>query len=113
MKPKKIIILIVALIISIGVFYFLDTRIWINTYEIKDETLLFESNDYFRKDSLSESDSNNLGQKIGIAVNGKRSLTDYIWPNWIFEYKDDKNHNHVFVKGGLMEMGSVYTKQTD
>ncbi|RED66131.1 hypothetical protein [Cohnella lupini] len=110
MKRWRIIILLVTFFMICGIFYFLDTRIWINKYGMKGNTLVFENNVYLLKDSLSESDTSNHGKTIGIAVNEKRSITNYIWPNWILEYKNDKYHNHIFVRG-IMDMGNVYIKQ--
>lgn len=110
MKAWKICASVVILFIIIVLFYFLETRIWIDKYELQGDTLVFENNHYIRKSTLSESDTDNLGKTIGIAVLRKRTITDYIWPNWIFEYKDDKEHHHIFVRG-LMDLGSTYIKQ--
>lgn len=110
MKPWKIVGSIVILLVLSGVLYFVNTRIWIDKYEMNGDTLVFDNNVYFRKDTLSESDTNYLGKSIGIAVDGTRSITDYIWPNWILEYKDDKKHNRIFVRG-LMDLGAVYIKE--
>jgi hypothetical protein len=110
MKAWKICVSILFILILIVLFYFLDTRIWIDKYKMKGDTLVFENNHYIRQSTLSESEVNNLGKTIGIAVFRKRVMTDYIWPTWIIEYKDDKEHNHIFVRG-LMDLGSTFIKQ--
>ena len=61
------------------------------------KTLIIENSIYTRSDSISISDEENLGKKIGIAIEGKRTITDYIWPLWVMEYKNDKEHNSIFV----------------
>lgn len=91
--------------------YFLNTRVWIEKYTLMGDTLRFENNVYISKGANSESDTDNLGETIGIAVSGKRTVADYIWPVWIYEYKDDKEHNRIFVRG-LMDLGSAYIKQS-
>ena len=111
MKPWKIVGLLVILLILGGVFYILDTRIWIDKYEMNGDTLVFANNVYISKNSLSESDTSNLGKKIGIAINRKMTITDYIWPDWVIEYKSDKNHNYILVRG-LIDLGNVYIKQS-
>ncbi|MBO7745765.1 hypothetical protein I8J29_16270 [Paenibacillus sp. MWE-103] len=111
MKPWKIVGLLVILLILGGVFYFLDTRFWIDKYKMNGDTLVFENNVYISKHSLTESDTSNLGKTIGIAVYKKRSITDYLWPDWVIEYKNEKNHNRIFVRG-LMDLGNVYIKQS-
>jgi hypothetical protein len=72
--------------------------------------LMYKNNVYIRRDSGLNSDTNNLGKTIGIAVYEKKGLADYIWPFWVNEYKDDKEHNRIFVRG-LMDLGSVYEKK--
>ncbi|GMK39579.1 hypothetical protein PCCS19_26330 [Paenibacillus sp. CCS19] len=111
MRRWKIVGLVVVLLLGSVIFYFLNTRIWIDKFEMNGDTIIFENHVYVSKGTLSESDTDNLGKKIGVAADGKRTLTDYIWPVWIYEYKDDREqHNRIFAKG-LMDLGTVYLKQ--
>lgn len=109
MRLWKICASIAVLLVLIALFYFLDTRIWIDKYKVEGDTLVFGDDHYILQNTLSESDTDNLGQNIGIAVSSEREITDYIWPTWVVAYKDDKEHNRIFVRG-LMDLGSVYIK---
>ena len=75
------------------------------------KTLIIENSIYTRSDFIASSDEENLGKTIGIAIEGKRIITDYIWPFWVIEYKNDKDHNRIFVRG-LMGSGGVYIKDS-
>jgi hypothetical protein len=37
---------------------------------------------------------------------------DYIFPFWVMEYENDKEHNRIFVRG-FMDLGGVYEKNSD
>lgn len=108
MKSRKIWLPAVALLIVAALFYFLNTRVWVDKYDIRGDTIVFENNHYVYENSNTE----NLGKSIGIAyVEGrKRGITDYIWPEWVYEYKGDKDHERIFVRG-LMDLGDTYIKQ--
>lgn len=41
-------------------------------------TLTYKNYSYIRKDSLSDSDDEDLGKTIGIDIEDQRSITDYI-----------------------------------
>lgn len=115
-RTKKVSLFIIASIILFSILYipgwFIYTRFCLDQYEMKDNILKFEDIVYVREDSFNTSDDQNLGKTIGIGVYGKRSIADLIWPYWIYEYKDDKEHKRIFVRG-LMDVGSVYEKATD
>lgn len=111
MKIGKVAFIIVILLILSVPGYFLYTRFCIDKFEMSNngKTLMIYSNIYTRSDLLSISDEENLGKTIGIAMEGKRTITDYIWPFWVMEYKNDEEHNRIFVRG-LMNSGGVYIK---
>jgi hypothetical protein len=79
---------------------------------MQGNTITFKSSTYVQNEIFSVTDRENLGKTIGIAVEGKRTLSDYIWPFWVMEYKNDKEHNRIFVQG-LMDAGSVYNKTSN
>src|SRR5689334_11823242 len=109
MKPWKIGLIIGILLILCIPAFFVYTRFCLDLYKMDGNTLTFKNNIYIRSDTLSGSDEQNLGKTIGIAVEGKRTITDYIWPYWVLEYKNDEGHNRIFVRR-LMDLGSVYKK---
>lgn len=104
--------MVILLILSIPAF-FIYTRFCLDKFEMNDNgnTLIINNIIYNRSNSLSASDEENLGKTIGIAIEGKRVLSDYIWPFWVIEYKNDKEHNRIFVRG-LMGSGGVYIKNS-
>ncbi len=109
---KAILIIVILLILSIPGF-FIYTRFCLDKFEMKDNgnTLLINNITYSRSNSFSPSDEEGLGNTIGIAIEGKRSFSDYIWPFWVIEYKNDKEHSRIFIRG-LMGSGGVYTKDS-
>lgn len=110
-RNKRIIFGLLGLFIVLGIcLYILKTRIWIDQYEQVGDTLVFANHVYVRTNGISDSDTKNVGKTIGIVHDGKRTLSDYLWPTWVMEYKDDQAHHRVFVRG-FMDMGSVYNKQ--
>ncbi|GKU25229.1 hypothetical protein [Clostridium folliculivorans] len=110
MKFKKIFLIIIILIILYIPASFIYTRFCLPQYKMNDNTITYKENVYVRNDSISSFDEKNVGKAIGIAIYKKRTLTDYIWPFWVSEFKDDKEHNRIFVKG-LMDLGSEYDKK--
>lgn len=99
---------VILFLLLFASFYFLNTRVWVDQYEIRGDTIVFENNRYV----YEESDTDNLGKVIGIAYfeGKKRGITDYIWPEWVYGYKGDIAHKRIFVKG-LMDIGDTYIKQ--
>jgi hypothetical protein len=89
--------------------WFSYTRLCLPIYEVNGNTLIYKNSVYVRKDALSTSDEENLGKTIGIALDGERTITEFIWPVWVMEYKNRKDHNYIFVKG-FMDLGTVYEK---
>ena len=109
MKIRKI-GLIIVIVFSLSILtVFIYTRFYLDKYEINGDKLTFKNNIYVGKSSLSAFDEENIGKVIGIGIDGERTITDYIWPFWVMEFKDDKEHNHIFVRG-LMDLGRVYEK---
>ncbi|MGO4106362.1 hypothetical protein [Paenibacillus sp. YAF4_2] len=108
MKRWKIWLSVVSLILVVALFYVLDTRFWVDKYEIRGDTIVFENTHYVYENS----DSDKLGKLIGIAYfeGRKRGINDYIWPEWVYGYKGDKEHKRIFVRG-LMDLGDTYIKQ--
>ncbi|MWC30537.1 hypothetical protein [Paenibacillus sp. MMS18-CY102] len=96
------------LFVLVAVFYFANTRVWVDKYEIRGDTIVFGNNRYVYENS----DTDNLGKKIGIAYyeGEKRGITDYIWPEWVYGYEGDTLHKRIIVKG-LMDLGDTYIKQ--
>jgi hypothetical protein len=111
MKTKKIGLIIVILFILSVPSYFTYTRFCLKQYEMSGNTLIFRNSIYVLKNSLSASDEEGLGKTIGIAIDGKRTITDYIWPFWVIEYKNDKEFKRIFVQG-LMGSGGVYEQNS-
>jgi hypothetical protein len=111
MKILKIGLIIIVLFVLCIPTWFIYTRFCLDIYKMNGNTLTYNNSVYVRKDSLSASDQENLGKTIGIAIDGKRSVTDYIWPFWVMDYKNDKKHNRIFVRG-LMDFGTMYEKDT-
>jgi len=111
MKSRKIGLIIVMLVILSIPTYFIYSRFCLDKYIMDGNTLTFNNSIYICKNSLSASDTENIVKTIGIGINGKRTINDYIWPIWVMEYKNDKEHNRIFIRG-LMDLGSVYEKIT-
>lgn len=111
MKVKRIVLFIVALFILSIIGSFIYTRFCLNEFKMNrnGSTLTIGNSSYTSSGYISSTDEENLGRTIGIAIKGKRTITDYIWPFWVMEYKNDKEHNHVFVRG-LMGSGGTYIK---
>jgi len=78
--------------------YIIYCRFLLDKYIIEGNTLTFNNSIYTCKNSLSASDTENIAKTIGIGINGERTITDYIWPNWVMEYKNDKEHNRSITK---------------
>lgn len=94
-------ILVILLILSIPTF-FIYTRFCLKMYEIRDSgtTLIFENTVYsieLSSSTPSFEDEENFGKTIGVAVSGKRTTKDYIFPDWVLEYKNDKEHKRLVV----------------
>ncbi|CAM3484126.1 hypothetical protein PALU110988_24910 [Paenibacillus lupini] len=108
MKRWRIWLSVVSFALVVVLFYVLNTRVWVDKYEIRGDTIVFENNHYVYENS----DSDKLGKPIGIAYfeGRKRGITDYIWPQWVYGYKGDKDHKRIFVRG-LMDLGDTYIKQ--
>ncbi|ACT04194.1 hypothetical protein [Paenibacillus sp. JDR-2] len=108
MKMRQIWVSAVILLLLAASFYFLNTRVWVDKYEIRGDTIVFEDNRY----AYEGSSADHLGKTIGIAYTEgrKRGITDYIWPEWVYAYKGDKAHKRIFVRG-LMDMGDTYIRQ--
>ena len=107
---KTRIFVLIALIVVLSVpAWFVYTRFLTDQYHMQGSTLSFNNTLYSRKELWEPSDEQNLGNVIGIAVEGPRTITDLIWPQWVMEYQNDPDHNRVFVRG-LMDLGAVYTK---
>jgi hypothetical protein len=109
MKILKIGLAIIILFIMSISAYFIYTRFFLSIYKMDGNILKFNGSTYICQDFSSASDEENLGKTIGIAVQGKRSIADYIWPFWVIEYNNDKEHNRIFIRG-LMGSGGVYKK---
>ena len=102
-------VIIIVLVLCIPTF-FIYTRFGLDTYEMNGNTLKFRNSLYVLDELMSPyQDGKDLGKTIGIAVEGERTMTDYIWPFWIIEFKNDKEHQRIFVNG-LMGSGGVYKK---
>ena len=109
MKIIKIcLIIFIILILSVSV-WFVYTRFCLPVYIMNGNAMTYKNDTYLIKDSWSASDEENLGKTIGIGVLGNRTLTDLIWPFWVMEYENDKEHNNLFVRG-LMGSGGPYRK---
>ncbi|MEG0772054.1 hypothetical protein [Clostridium sp.] len=111
MRIRKIVFISVILLVMFIITFFIYTRFCLDRYEMKDNgnTVIINNSIYIRSNSIDISDEEGLGKTIGIAIEGKRIITDYIWPYWVMEYKNDKEHNRIFIRG-LMGSGGVYEK---
>lgn len=104
-------VVVILLILSMPTF-FIYTRFGLEKYELNGNKLTFNNSVYIDSGFLSASDEENLGRTIGIAIDGERTMNDYIWPLWVIEYRNDKEHNKIFVRG-LMGSGGVYNKSLE
>lgn len=109
MKIMRIGLVTFILFILSVLLWFTYTRFCLPTYIMEGDTLTYKNNVYHIKDYWSASEEENLGKTIGIGVPAKRELTDLIWPFWVIEYKNDREHNSLFVRG-LMGSGGPYRK---
>lgn len=89
--------------------WFVYTRFCLAQYRMDANTLSYNNEIYVMQDYCSTSDEENVGRTIGIGVSDKRTLADLIWPFWVMEFKSDKEHNSLFLKG-LMGSGGKYSK---
>jgi hypothetical protein len=80
-------------------------------FEMKENgsILIINNTLYTPSNNWTATDNEGLGKTIGIAVEGKRNFSDLIWPFWVVEYENDKEHNRIFING-LMGSGGVYYK---
>lgn len=107
----KVILSFITLLFLIVLTWFVYTRFCLPKYEMQsDDIIIYKNNTYVLTNSISDEATEHLGKTIGIAVRGERSITDYIWPNWVIEYTNDKAHKRIFVRG-LMDTGFVYEKK--
>ncbi len=112
MKIKKIGLAIFILLIMYIPVWFIYTRFCLDKYEIEGLTLKRQSVVYVYKNSFFENDEQNIGRTIGIAFEGEKTWQDFVFPYWVMEYKNDKEHNLVFVRG-LMDLGGIYEKVSE
>ena len=92
--------------------WFVYTRFLMPVYRMDGELLTYGGTTYVRQDRTSVDDEENLGRTVGIGVEGKRTITDLIWPFWVMEYQSDASHNSLFIRG-LMDSGGKYIKVKD
>lgn len=112
MKDLKISLVIIITLLALSIpSWFVYTRFCLPQYKMDTDKLTYKNNIYIMQDHWSISDEENLGKTIGIGVDIKRTLSDLIWPFWVIEYKNDKEHSRVFVRG-LMDSGGVYIKES-
>jgi hypothetical protein len=109
MKPKRIGLCVLILIVLSALLWFIWTRFCVPAYELKENGKILSTGNsvYIRNDFISASDEEGIGRTIGIAIEGKREITDYITPYWVMEYNNDKEHTRIFVRG-FMDSGGVY-----
>ncbi len=110
MKLFRLIAVLVLLAVLSVPGFFIYTRFLIDQYQIQGDTLSLNNTVYVREQPSGLVDEASLGNTVGIAIDGTRTVTDYIWPNWVIEFKNDPQHNHIFVRG-LMDLGAAYYKQ--
>ncbi len=109
MKTGKIVGVFFLSIALCAAAFFLYTRFVMDQYTMEGNTMKYNDAVYVRSETSLASDEENLGKTIGIAIEGKRTLTDLVWPYWVIEYQNDKEHNRLFVRG-LMGSGGIYVK---
>lgn len=110
MKLLKKTLLLIPLLMAAGVLlWFVYTRFCLPLYPMDGNTLTFHNETYVAEERWSFSDEENLGATIGIGVGKERTFADLIWPFWVVEYKGDKEHNSLYLRG-LMGSGGKYTK---
>lgn len=110
MRVIKIsLVLIILFVFSIIPSWFIYTRFCLDKYEMTNNTLSFKNTIYVQNEYWWPSDDENLGKTIGIGVGEKRTITDLIWPFGVIEYKNDPEHNSLYLSG-LMGSGGKYTK---
>ncbi|OPX83533.1 MAG: hypothetical protein A4E53_04618 [Pelotomaculum sp. PtaB.Bin104] len=110
MKYIKISLIIVILVFVLSIpTWFIYTRFCLPVYKMEGELIFYKNDKYVMQNHSSISDEENLGNTVGIGVGKERTLTDLIWPYWVIEYKNDKEHERLFLRG-LMGSGGPYTK---
>ncbi len=111
---KKGIVIAGLLAISFAILlipgWFVYTRFLLPQYQVQGNTLTLQESIYMQKQIFEPSDAENVGNTIGIATDGARTITDLIWPTWVSEYRNDPDHNRIFVQG-LMDVGVTYNKK--
>lgn len=106
---KHPIVAISVLLLLCVLGWFVYTRFLLPVYRMDGELLFYRGVTYVRQDRVPLDDEESLGRTIGIGIEGKRTITDLIWPFWVLEYQNDADHNSLYIRG-LMDSGGKYVK---
>lgn len=98
MKFRKKVILIICLIVLFIPSWFFYKLATLPTYRDDGKTIIYKNNIYVAKD-YNFTDTNSIGKPIGIAIYGdrKRKFSDWIFGASVKEFKNDKEHNLIYV----------------
>lgn len=113
MKRRNIILISIlgAAVILLGLAAcLLSGRVFTPTCPMAGDgaSLYFGGATYTRDNTLPTYTEQDVGRVVAIGEEGRRTLTDFIWPNWIMEFKNDKGHEHLLLRGLMYEC--TYTK---
>lgn len=100
MKSEKIGWLVVKVIVVCMLIWFLYPRITLPRYIIDGNTLTYKNNVYAGRNYAGEEEIYFDGKTIGIAVHkgSKRILGDFIFVEWVKEYKDGEKDNSICIR---------------
>jgi hypothetical protein len=104
-------IIVLLLIISIPT-WFVGRRLLLQKYIYNGNTLVYKNIVYVYENADNVADRNNLGRQIGIAMRKdsmKIFIADSFFGDTVYEFKDDKEHNRIFVHV-FMDGSGAYQK---
>ncbi|KAA9003932.1 hypothetical protein F4V43_10965 [Paenibacillus spiritus] len=107
MRKRTAALLLLLTVLMAAGGYAVHTRTGPDRYEKKGNLLWRDGRVYRLVDVVEDSERKSIGNTVGIAVEGRRTWTDWVFPTWIMEFKQDPGHERLFVRG-LMDNGAVY-----
>ncbi len=92
-------IIVLLIIISIPT-WFLTRRLLLPDYVYNGDKLIHKNDVYMLSNTDTSADRKNLGRQIGVAMREHsklRLIAESILGDTVYEFKDDKEHNRIFV----------------
>jgi hypothetical protein len=112
MKSRKISLIIVTLLIISIPTWLVTKRLFLPKYVYNGNDLVYKNIVYVYENADNVADRNNLGKQIGIAMRKDSKITfiaDLFFGDTVYEFKDDKEHNRIFVNV-FMDGSGAYQK---